>query len=344
MPVTPNAPVPEIPATPDDAPVPEMSNPKEKKPKSSFTDVLGKIYFGFLFLMFMGGTALVCRIYIIMHKCKMISAKTRARWSMRSAGHCWTCIFALSPQIKINRIDFGNWNKLGKSGKPVAILQNHICNFDVFLVNAVIPQKILQNTKYMVAQGIFKQPIIGTIVTACMHIKIYFTGKNGQLSEDTEKLKEMHEQGRESYDPLEDFKIDTEKRDATAAAVQKQIDEGGVLFFYPEGSRSKDETVVRTFRKGGVKTLYDNDMEVWAIICSGNSLAWPLRDAMAGRPCEVNVKIIPVAPEGTKTLMGDADPDSTGERMQQIFQRTYNEIKVDALDSAEMVQISAKDI
>lgn len=226
----------------------------------------------------------------------------------RAMGLHWRLALFLCPWISVRREGWGDWRKLGASGRPVVVVSNHVSWVDVMLFVAYCPA--IGRFRALCAASLWKIPLLGTLCRSCGHVKVHFSdhrvdGSSSSLAVDHAKAGEM---------------------DRHLRAI---IEGGSGVAFYPEGQLNKqDPRRLQPFRYGGFRYLVEFDMEVWAMLHVGHDETWPLHAAVGGLPARIHQSLICVAPEGALKLIGrdaasqdiDADSRLLAEKVREIMQ------------------------
>lgn len=160
----------------------------------------------------------------------------------------------------------------GASGRSVVIIGNHCSFMDIILAVALTPLSQVVKVKMLIAGHVFKMPAIGTIATAMGHLSIPFKAS----SEDSK-----------------DMSVDKEAVEQRMKVLTEHLASGGNAAWFPEGTMNRSDTLkVQTFRAGGFAPVIKVDAEIWCLAQVGNSVFWPARAQVGGRPCRIGYKII----------------------------------------------------
>merc|ERR1712178_605202 len=122
--------------------------------------------------------------------------------------------------------------------------------------------------------------------------------------------------------------------------MDKHIADGGYGGWFPEGTiNPEDPHKVRQFRAGGLMPAVKHDVEIWCLANVGNSVFWPKRASVGGRPCKIGYKFIRIC-ESSKEFLAAVEADKDGDAKAAKSRHLANEMQrqvqeaVDALVKA----------
>lgn len=147
----------------------------------------------------------------------------------------WNC-WALQIKPQLSQSSQADWAGQLTQLKQGVMIANHASNLDIIIIAALAPFDIRILAKY----SLFKIPCLGWYLSACGHIPVY-RGAQKHLNET---------KGRQ--------------------AIQKALDEGATLFFFPEGTRSKDGQL-KPFKSGAFIAAEQHQLITYPIVVSGTS-------------------------------------------------------------------------
>ncbi len=179
-------------------------------------------------------------------------------------GSCW--VLNLKPELSAD--SNADWAKSLGDLKQGIMIANHASHLDIILIAALAPFDI----RILAKSSLFKVPFLGWYLRACGHIPVY-RGAQKHLNES---------KGRE--------------------AIKKAIQEGATLFFFPEGTRSRDGTL-KPFRSGAFVVAEQYELMTYPLLVKGTSRL--LRSGSriihhdADRPCAIHF-LPTLAPLGQK--------------------------------------------
>ena len=180
-------------------------------------------------------------------------------------------------------------------------IANHMSSLDIFIIGT----HLRHDYRWLAKSALFKTPLLGWHLYISGHIPVY--------------------RGKKRY-----------KNKLLNDKIHKAVTQGASLFFFPEGTRSKDGNL-KAFKKGAFVTAMRENLPIIPLVLKGTGAlmkkaSWDL-DVDESRKCTVTVlPAIDPAP-----FMGDVDKDlSPEERIQrsaeklrdyshQVFQKALGE-------------------
>jgi 1-acyl-sn-glycerol-3-phosphate acyltransferase len=148
----------------------------------------------------------------------------------------WTCrSLGLTPLITYDQ--GADWARDLAHLRQGVMIANHASHLDIILIAALAPLDI----RILAKSSLFKVPFLGWYLRACGHIPVY-RGAQRHLNKTI---------GQE--------------------AIKRAIAEGATLFFFPEGTRSKDG-LLRPFKSGAFMVAERYQLITYPIFVSGTSL------------------------------------------------------------------------
>ena len=204
--------------------------------------------------------------------------------------------------------------------RSVMILGNHTSFMDSMLIATEIPAGAAYYSRTYMSEKLFSLPLLGTICAACDQFSVDFGGKQG-------------------------FKVNKEKMEKTDALVDKHLEAGGLLSFFPEGEINKNPSEIMLVRYGGMKKALQFDAKMYVFVTNGCHVMWPRKAQISGRPGVANYTIRCVAPEGAQALAdklrklpGNTDKEDfelLSEHVREIMQGSWDDMLVGASSIAK---------
>lgn len=191
-----------------------------------------------------------------------------------------TC-YRVNPQIKIN-VDFAmkddktkfTWKDitgLKKKHESVSLLLNHTSFWDIFCFVCVSPVSFLRKTRSLMKASLGNIPIIGFGLANSGHFLVHFKSEEAG-----------------------NFHVDSEKQEKQNALLQKYVDNGGSLVFFPEGAINKAPDTLLPFRFGSFNTIHQHRLAMFYMVTVGNNKSWPPKAPVGGLPADIRVQIGPI--------------------------------------------------
>lgn len=210
------------------------------------------------------------------------------------------------------------WREVGKSGKPVMILLNHVSFLDAMLFCAFVPTWTLwgNRPRTLCSVGIMRIPVLGQIIGTCGHIPVVFSSvKTG-------------------IDTGSDFAIKSSDASKMMNRVNEHLHSHGWLAMCPEGKLNPgSERQLQSFRFGGFKTVEEFDMEVWGWGLTGCGDFWPA-GGVGGKPATITINVFPIFPNGAQAHLKASEEK---EKRSEEEKKTEN-FKILAQDAQNMFQ------
>jgi 1-acyl-sn-glycerol-3-phosphate acyltransferase len=191
----------------------------------------------------------------------------------------WNFAFTFSPQIRRKHTGFEHMPNVGKTGRPVFVLSNHVNYVDAPMYLASLPWKISLFSRCYYGAFLEKLFLFKYLAKGCRNIPVFFNAKTGT-----------------------DFSLDKEKAHITENALTDAIKRGAIISYFPEGSTNKTPRKLLTFRYGSFKKATENNAELWSFIHCGHDDFWK-RKQLPGSPATLYGRWDPVAPEGCHKLL-----------------------------------------
>lgn len=203
--------------------------------------------------------------------------------------------------------------KLGRPRRPLFILANHTSFLDTILGVAKMPANALWRCRTYMSAHLFRMPVLSTVCTSIGHFPVHYkSGEDGA------------------------FKVDVEKMELVEKEVNKHIESGGWLCFFPEGQMNKSPETILPFRFGGMKRALQTDARLVSLVFRGNPKVWPRKAAVGGYPGKVRFSMIPFASNGARDFVTQCRDEGVAEdaefedhvllsrRAQDIMQKQYD--------------------
>ena len=187
----------------------------------------------------------------------------------------WSCwVLGLKPELSADAQ--ATWaQNLGDLQQGIMIA-NHASHLDIILIAALAPFDI----RILAKASLFKVPFLGWYLSACGHIPVY-RGQQKHLNK-------------------------TKGRDA----VEKAIEDGATLFYFPEGTRSRNGQL-KSFRSGAFVVAEQHGLTTYPLLVKGTSRL--LRSGSRiihhdpQKPCAIHF-LPELAPLGDKASNPSTDP------------------------------------
>jgi 1-acyl-sn-glycerol-3-phosphate acyltransferase len=164
--------------------------------------------------------------------------------------------------------------------RSVMILGNHTSFMDSMLIATEIPAGAAYYSRTYMSEKLFSLPLLGTICAACDQFSVDFGGKQG-------------------------FKVNKEKMEKTDALVDKHLEAGGLLSFFPEGEINKNPSEIMLVRYGGMKKALAFDAKLYIFLSEGCPQMWPRKTPVGGRPSTIKYSVRCLAPNGARALASE---------------------------------------
>jgi 1-acyl-sn-glycerol-3-phosphate acyltransferase len=173
--------------------------------------------------------------------------------------------FFLCPfiQLKIKPRELADFRRrMGTSRRQCILIANHTSYLDILLCVYATPLTKVGSAKMMVANHLFKMPVLAQILRAMGHLAVPF--KNNTFKVDPEAVQKVQDQ------------------------LEAHAKHGGLVGWFPEGQvNRKNPLKVDTFRKGGFKLPAHLDAEIWCLVFVGNSECWGAKANVGGKPARI---------------------------------------------------------
>lgn len=236
------------------------------------TDKLGTVLWNIILILLMLPTSfLAAKVGVLFTKCSPQSKRVAggfARVVLVITCLIWRLATCLSCWIRIRVSGLREFrSELGSSGRACVILSNHVSFLDTIFAVSFMPLSQVGRVKMLVADRIFKIPLVGTIARSMGHI---------------------------STPPKELLKAEDYDRwlQVCQTAVEEHIVQGGIAAWFPEGKMNfGDPETLMDFKAGGLAIAVRHDVEIWCLASVGNSVCWPRSAPAGGRPCHIGYRI-----------------------------------------------------
>ena len=198
---------------------------------------------------------------------------------------CW--VLKLKPELSVD--SQASWAKNLRELKQGVMISNHASHLDIILIAALAPFDI----RILAKASLFKVPFLGWYLSACGHIPVY-RGQRKDLNDS---------KGRE--------------------AIRKAIKEGATLFYFPEGTRSRNGQL-KAFRSGAFAVAEQYGLTTYPLVVKGTSRL--LRSGSrvihhdAQQPCAIHF-LPELASLGQRAQDPQQKPLSLAERIKQAKAR-----------------------
>lgn len=172
---------------------------------------------------------------------------------------------------------------IGKSGKPVFILGNHVNFLDVPMYMGSLPWfSLVWKSRCFYASALDKKlPLFFLLSQSCKNIPVFF--KDG---------------GRDG-----EFKTHKDMGEVTERVLMDAINHGMVVSYFPEGKTNPEPRTLQPYRWGAFAKAIELDAELWSFLHCGHDEVWPRSDSCGGLPGTCYGRIDRLAPDGTKELL-----------------------------------------
>ncbi|CAE7353184.1 HET-E1 [Symbiodinium natans] len=199
----------------------------------------------------------------------------------------WKMALFFCPWISISHDDEteAEWRGMqqkmeGVTDHPLMVLGNHASFLDVIVATCAMPTSVLTRCRTYMDAHLFNMPLVSTICRSVGHFPVYFISDRDGV-----------------------FKVDKEKNEKVDQEVDKHLQAGGWLCFYPEGQCNREPDQLLPFRFGGMKKALEFDARMISVVCHGNTVVWPRKLQMGGFPGSIKVSCRQLAPDGVKALV-----------------------------------------
>eukprot|EP00438_Fugacium_kawagutii_P012959 Skav229729 [mRNA] locus=scaffold1287:41719:42624:+ [translate_table: standard] len=204
----------------------------------------------------------------------------------------WRLVLFFCAWIRID-IEYADGPFLGASGKPAVLLMNHTSFMDSVLAVSMAPLKRSSDVRVLVANGIFKIPLLGTVMREMGLPEVPF---------------KVTAEGSSGGDPT-DLTVDKNLMHERLRAFNDHIKSGGVGAWFPEGMVNLgDPTKLQEFRAGAFSILVDCDVEIWCCATVGCSACWPFKTLVGGLPAHIRAKAFRLT-ASSHALLSDVEGD-----------------------------------
>eukprot|EP00796_Vickermania_ingenoplastis_P009321 gene9321-6558_t len=234
--------------------------------------------------------------------------RTVTQWlCMHFMMYSFTWVTRLNPQTRIDvRFDDPrensprSWADIPTHG--CAYCLNHVSMWDILHVITVVPRSHLVSIRTLMKHTLRNVPIFGGCFDRVGHFPVYFTRNVGEC-----------------------FTVDKEKQAKVQLDVEKHIQRGGNVAFFPEGAMNKTPTELLPFRYGTFETIFRHRMPVYYMVTVNNDKAWPRGEMLGGNPVNTRSRIgsFPIdydAGKSTRELVGE---------LRDYMQKMYDELRAE---------------
>jgi len=226
---------------------------------------------------------------------------TRFGWRATLAVCCWI-------RVHVEGVDELR-SKPETPGRPRIFIANHTSFMDTIMVITTMPSSQLCKLKILASAKVFKMPLIGKIIKAMGHLPVPF-----------------------KTDDVDSTNMDVDK--AGMSECQQKLEdwvrlEGGGGGWFPEGRLNPGDThKVGLFRAGGMAMAARLDLEIWGLAFCGNTVTWPRKAALGGRPARIGAKVFCVCESTHEVLRAAGLMDGSDERTQAVCLANFAQQKV----------------
>lgn len=141
----------------------------------------------------------------------------------------------------------------------------HTSFFDTLAYLWVVPYRYIYGAKTFIKSSLRKLPVFGSVVVACGHFPVYFVSEEASS-----------------------FSVNKDKQAEVATQVDKYLDMGGSLSFFPEGALNRSPEVLKDFRLGSFYPIVARKLPVYYCISFGCHEVWgPDLKGMPGFPADI---------------------------------------------------------
>jgi 1-acyl-sn-glycerol-3-phosphate acyltransferase len=198
-------------------------------------------------------------------------------------GFWWNIAFRMCPWIRRRHFNLELLDDVGKSGKPVFILGNHVNFLDCPMYMACLPWfSLVWKSRCFYASALDqKLPLFFLLSQSCKNIPVFFKdgGRHGE------------------------FKTHKEMADVTERALMYNIDHKMYVSYFPEGKTNPEPRKLQPYRWGAFSKAIELDAELWSFLHAGHDEVWPREDNLGGLPAVCYGRVDRLAPDGVKALM-----------------------------------------
>ncbi|CAE7449780.1 unnamed protein product [Symbiodinium pilosum] len=254
-----------------------------------------------------------------------LQKRTREGISLGLVQACWRITLFFCPWLSISYDSetAPAWREMQQkmenvTDHPLMVLGNHTSFFDVIVATISMPTEVLTRCRTYMDAHLFELPLLSTICRSVGHFPVYFMSDASGV-----------------------FKVDKEKNEKIDLEVDKHLQTGGWLCFYPEGQVNREPEQLLPFRYGGMKKALDFDARMISVVCWGNAKVWPRKMQIGGFPGSVKISCRQLAPDGVKALVKQLrdcedtpaeDKESEdhvllARHLQRVMQKQYDDLK-----------------
>ncbi|CAK9065264.1 unnamed protein product [Durusdinium trenchii] len=202
----------------------------------------------------------------------------------------WRMVFTLCAWIRVEvfqqEVPF-----LGAPGKPAVLVMNHTCFLDAVLATSLAPLNRSSDVRVLVANYVFKIPLLGTVmrVMGLPEVPFKACAGGGETSNMTVEKNLMEER---------------------LNAFNDHVRSGGVGAWFPEGLMNRgDPEILQEFRAGAFAVPVKTDVEIWCIAAVGCNVCWPVKAAVGGLPARIGLKVFRLTDSSHKLIEDLKDCD-----------------------------------
>lgn len=245
---------------------------------------------------------LVVRVCFCAVACCCCCRKERAReavsrFTKRSVLLAWRAALVLSCcwiRIRTRGLRTMRRGLSSASGRPRVVIINHASQFDAILSLSLMPLGAVAQVKTLASEHVFRMPVVGFLMKAMRQLRVPFKTQSS-----------------------DDFTVDKGEMSKVQQELEDWVRAGNIALWFPEGRLNRsDVTVLEQFRAGGMQLPVHVDCEIWCMVCLGNAACWPLKAALGGRPCRIDVRCFQLCKSSHQLLQ-----ESTGCPLESLDDR-----------------------
>lgn len=198
----------------------------------------------------------------------------------------WRLAFFLCRWIRLDIRGLREFREqLGSTRRPAVLVMNHASNMDTVLSVPLAPLRRAHDFRLLTSSHIYNVPILHDIQEAQGHIPVPFKEALNQAN----------------------YAVDSEKMNQEIDALEAYMRKGGIVTWFPEGNRNRDDArQLKQFRAGGFVLPARVDCEIWCFALAGTSDCWPVADVIGGKPARLGCTIFRLC-GSSHELLADAD-------------------------------------
>lgn len=215
--------------------------------------------------------------------------RCRGRFLARCAWVMWSLALRLCFWLRVDTKGVEPFYQgAGLGSRPVFICVNHVSMLDTPLVCVLMPWRLVQDMKVLMARAYLGLPVLGRLANGIGHLPLPFISRtNG------------------------DFRMDPAKLAGAVQRIDDHVASGGHFIVFPEGQLNREWHNLRQFRGGSFEYSIRHDMEVWGLVIVGAADSWPEGSPLGGSPAKLVCRAVKIADSARETAAKLAGPDAS---------------------------------